>query len=172
MIVGVMSDTHRNGTLMHMALDAMVAKQGVERVLHLGDDFEDAQQLEGSGTPTIAVPGLWCREYGDPSHPKARLEELDGWRVAMAHADKDLAHLIARAHIVLTGHTHRASLAMENGRLRLNPGHLKGGASRGQEPSYASLALEPDAVTASIHRLDGETMRLERFERSAFAAEG
>ena len=90
MVLGVMSDTHGNRKLMHQVADLMTDQLKVQLILHLGDDYPDAQELALSGRPVRMVPGLWCDAYHNARIPKRIVEDFDGLKVAMAHADKDL----------------------------------------------------------------------------------
>ena len=150
MVIGVMSDSHGNRRLMHKVAAHMTGRFGAEMVFHLGDDYEDALELEAFGYAVRMVPGLWCPEYHDARVPTRMLEEVAGLTVACAHADKDLGHRERAAAIVLTGHTHEARLALLGRSLYVNPGHLKSGASRGEPASFALVEIAPAQVRARI----------------------
>lgn len=155
MILGVMSDTHGNRSLMHQVAHAMEAQFGVQVIFHLGDDYADAEELALAGRHVRMVPGLWCPGYHDGRIPTRLLEEFNGLTVACAHAEKDLRHTERAAAIILTGHTHQAAVTPLGRSLYVNPGHLKTKVSRGERASYALVDIGPDEVRASIRELWG-----------------
>jgi len=150
-----MSDTHGNTLWMFEVAEAMEADFGAQVIFHLGDDYEDAETLAAAGYDVRMVPGLWCRAYADGRTPKRLYETFDGVSIVCAHSEKDLRKADRSAGVVLTGHTHEARIELIGKSLYVNPGHLKGARSRGRPPSYAVVVIEPGAVRASIHGLDG-----------------
>lgn len=160
-----MSDTHGNRVLMHRIADGMVAA-GAEIIYHLGDDYEDAEELRMAGHHVIVVPGLWCEAYRSNRAPKTSIEHFGWLTVACAHSPDDLRGPERRASLIMHGHTHRAMLEQRRGAVWLNPGHLKRPYDRGQDASYAMVSREENALSCRIHELDG-TIRVEqRFDRS------
>ena len=155
MILGVISDTHGNRMLMHQVATRLVREHGAEQILHLGDDYEDAEELAATCYDVCAVPGLWCEAYHNPRVPKTRVERFAGVDVALAHADKDLGRKERAADIVLTGHTHRAAIEEKNGAIYVCPGHLRRAVDRGERASYAVLHLDAEAVRVVIHEAGG-----------------
>ena len=127
MLIAVVSDTHRspkhNITVLDMIKDADV-------LLHLGDNVEDAEELEKSfDGETYIVAGNcdYSRKY-----PKDRIIEICGKKIFMTHGDlygvkggynniyykgQELG-----AHIVLFGHSHMKMILRENDMLMMNPG--------------------------------------------------
>jgi predicted phosphodiesterase len=146
---------------MHEAADAMVNRFHAEVLFHLGDDYRDAEELVMAGYSVRRVPGLWCPEYHDSRIPKRLIEVFDGITVAWAHADKDLRHVERAAAIILTGHTHRAEIALLGRSLYVNPGHLKSRVSQGKPSSYAVIEIGLDEVHASIHDAPSHRARSE-----------
>jgi putative phosphoesterase len=155
MILGVLSDTHGNWPLMHRVAEAMTEQFGVETILHLGDDYADAEQLRAAGYSVRAVPGLWCREYHDSRIPKRLVEEFAGLTVGYAHAEKDLRYIERAAALVLTGHTHEAAIALLGRSLYVNPGHLKAPKNRGARASFATIEIGEETVRVRIHEANG-----------------
>jgi len=156
MILGVLSDTHGNHRLMFEVADLMRDTLEVTTLFHLGDDYDDAEQLAYAGYDVRKVPGLWCSEYHDGRIPNCLLEEFDGVTVAAAHADKDLRARERAAATVLTGHTHQPRIEKLGRSLYVNPGHLKSEKSRDCRPSFATIAIDETHVRAAIHRLDAK----------------
>ncbi len=155
MILGVMSDTHGHRRLMHQVAERLRDIHGASRIIHLGDDYEDAEELGMAGHEVRAVPGLWCRAYADPRVPLRLFETYSGVRVACAHADKDLRSKERAADVVLTGHTHEAALERRGASVYMNPGHLSGKRNRGQAASYGLIAIDEEEIRFSILGHDG-----------------
>lgn len=154
-IIGVMSDTHGNRTLMHRVADLMRVKFDVGLIIHVGDDYEDAQELVLYGFDVRMVPGLWCPEYQNPRIPNRVIEKIAGLTIAFAHAEKDLRHDGYASSIVMTGHTHVAQLELIGMSIHLNPGHLKSLYDRQQHASFATITVDAESVRAAIHEITG-----------------
>ena len=122
MNIGVMSDTHGNRKLMHRVADQMRQDAGVTLIIHLGDNFEDAEELRDYGHTVHMVPGLWCPEYRNNRVPKTTLDSFDGVSIACAHAEDDLQEKAQQADVVLVGHTHCGKIEQRGDVLWLNPG--------------------------------------------------
>lgn len=168
MIIGVISDTHGNMKLAHAAADRLRA-EGAEVLLHLGDNYPDAEELGMAGHPVRMVPGLWCAQYRDHRVQKTIVDTLDGLCIAMAHADQDLGPRELAAAVIMTGHTHAAKIEPRGKHVFLNPGHLKSPMDRGHRPSYAVIDTMPEEIHIRVKELDG-TVRIERaFSRAALA---
>jgi putative phosphoesterase len=165
MILGVMSDTHGNLRLMHRVADLLTQSFAAEVIIHLGDDYDDARQLEVAGHAVWAVPGLWCPEYQGYRVPKVRIETVHGCRIAFAHAERDIAAIRSGADLILTGHTHSARIALEDGTVCLNPGHLRRSMDRGQHASFGLIILSEAEILCSIHEADGRLRLLRRCKK-------
>jgi len=155
-----MSDTHGNRRLMHRVADAMAAA-GAGLIIHLGDDYEDGEELRHAGHTVMVVPGLWCPAYRAGRVPKALRERVGGLDIACAHAPQDLGGPERRARLLMHGHTHVAMIEARGPAVWLNPGHLKRPHDRGQDASYALVHVEETRFRCVIHEQDG-TRRLER----------
>jgi len=162
MLIGVLSDTHGNRELMFAAV-VFLQQMGAERFFHLGDDYSDFEELKFSGLEVYGVPGLWCREYNDWHIPNLIIEEIEGVTIAAAHSETSLNHKARAADIVLTGHTHHASMAEAGRAIYLNPGHLKNISSRGVYASFASIAIDGDKIRVTIHEMTGDPRQTEEF---------
>ncbi len=168
MILGVMSDTHGNRRLMFQVAELMQKDLEVDLIYHLGDDYEDAEELAFAGYPVRMVPGLWCSAYQMASIPKRLRDEIGGLTVACAHAAKDLRHVERAASLILTGHTHEARIEPLGASLYVNPGHLNR-SQRGGAPSFAVVSIEPDDVRAAIHETSGVIRTEQTVSRSRLA---
>lgn len=164
-----MSDTHGNRRLMHEVADVMVGSFGVTTIYHAGDDYTDAEELDFAGHIVRMVPGLWCPAYTAGRVPRQIIDHVDGITIAMAHADKDLRHVERSATVIVTGHTHVASVERLGASVYLNPGHLKAPIDRGQRPSFAVLTLEPKRLRIEIREVDGALRFGRTLSRSSLA---
>lgn len=163
MLVGVVSDTHGNQESMALAAKRLKAL-GVSVVLHLGDDYKDVSFLEEAGLEVLAVPGVFCPEYGQPHIANRPVLELAGVKMLLSHTpqrhrldlpeDPDPQAPPRDVKLVLYGHTHTPALQKRRGVLWLNPGHLKDRNDRGNPPTFALLNLSGPKVTAEIRSLE------------------
>jgi hypothetical protein len=174
LLLGVVSDTHGNIEGMRR-LTEMLRVKGASTLLHVGDDYRDVATLEQLGLEVLGVPGLWCREYGDPRVPNRLVVELNGVKILLTHTesrhkndapgDPDPQALAQEVQIVLFGHTHRPALQERQGVLWLNPGHLKQWQDRGHPPTFALLTLSPEMVAIEIRRLEDDALVLQTIHR-------
>ncbi len=165
MIFGVISDTHGNVRLMHKVADLLSREFAADVIIHLGDDYSDAGQLEMAGHTVWAVPGLWCPEYQGYRVPKVRVKTVEGIRIAFAHAERDIAQVRAGADLLLTGHTHSARIALADGVISMNPGHLRRSTDRGEHASFGLVTVSERELMCAIHEVNGELRLLHRYER-------
>lgn len=166
MVLGVISDTHGNVRLMHKVADLLARQFAAEVIIHLGDDYADAGQLEMAGHAVWAVPGLWCPEYHSYRVPKARVETVQGSRIAFAHAERDIVLVRSGADVLLTGHTHAARIALEDdGAISMNPGHLRRSTDRGEHASFGLVTVSEQEIVCVIHEADGRPRLLRRYEK-------
>ena len=138
----VFSDSHGSLGNMYEAVE----RESPNRILHLGDHFRDAEDLDLAfgGLDILYVPGN-C-DYA--AQIPANLEiEIDGVRIFLTHGHlfgvkTGLARLLLEgrrldAQLVLFGHTHRPLLQQQDGIWLLNPGSCS--ALNG---SYAAITFE------------------------------
>lgn len=134
MIVGVISDTHDRLPMIDAALDALKGR-GAAALIHPGDfvaPFAMKRLLRFDG-PIHATLG---NNDGERAGLTAlmpdltdgpRFVELDGVTILIHHfIDWCDAADVARADVVVTGHTHEVAVHHEGGRLYLNPGECCG----------------------------------------------
>ncbi len=162
MLLGIVSDTHGNVAAIQAVAELFQGAR-VDQVLHLGDDYQDILFLEATGLKVLAVPGLYCPEYRDPTVPNRRLENLAGVRILMTHSpeiskfdqpgDLDPDGASMAADIVVYGHTHVPRIQEQAGVLWVNPGHLKAHDRRGYPLTYALMNLRPPTVDICIMEL-------------------
>ncbi|MBN2248615.1 MAG: metallophosphoesterase family protein [Coriobacteriia bacterium] len=146
MLVGIISDTH--GTLPPSVDAAFV---GVDQILHAGDVGAPwiIDHLE-TIAPVIAVRGNM--DSGDLGWrlPEQALLRFGTYRVLMIHHAASLLRdgLPPGVSVVVSGHTHRASVQSVDGVLYVNPGSAGGRSRDGRGPTVALLdcAAEPPAA--------------------------
>jgi putative phosphoesterase len=166
MLLGIVSDTHGNVEAIRQVIQRFVTLR-VDLVLHLGDDYLDLLFFEAADLKILAVPGLYCPEYRDPTIPNQRIENLAGIKVFIIHSPDAITFdpgkidpkKNAPVDIVLYGHTHAPQIQEKNGVLWVNPGHLKAHDRRGYPLSYALMHLNPPKVDVQILTLaTGQTL--------------
>lgn len=163
MLVGVVSDTHGNREGM-LLLAERLKSQGVQTLLHLGDDYRDHQNFSQAGLEVIGVPGIYCPEYRDPHIPNRRVVEIGSVKFLLTHTetrhpyddpqDLDPELVCYEVDAVLFGHTHVPEIQERQGVVWINPGHLRDRTDRGQAPSFALLHINPPELEVLIYRLE------------------
>jgi hypothetical protein len=148
MLVGVISDTH--GLLPDAVLDVFA---GVAHILHAGDvgDPSLLERLEAIA-PVTAVRGN--TDHGELKQRLAdsELVQVAGHGVLLTHRPSGLADLglPEGVDIVVTGHTHRASVERRGDVLYLNPGPAGAPGRDGRGPTVAVLDCSEDHPVARI----------------------
>lgn len=148
----ILSDSHGNYPL---ALSAVEKAGRVDRIIHLGDEIDDARMIELiTGRRLIKVPGNCDAGAGEPREVSVT---FGGRNLFLTHGDlylvkSGLANLRKKAAetgagIVLYGHTHLAAIEEIDGILFINPGCLGG---RCRSTSYALLTISAGGVAAEI----------------------
>jgi hypothetical protein len=142
--VGVIADTH--GLLRPEARDALA---GTELILHAGDVGSE-EVLAGLRqiAPVVAVRGNVDVEPWAAALPETEVVEAAGHAICVLHDENDL-DLDPRAagfDLVVAGHSHRPSIEVRQGVLRLNPGSA--GPQRFRLP-----------VTVALVEIGGEGLR-------------
>lgn len=177
MKVIVVSDSH--GELDNIKCLSRIAKEEkAEKVIHLGDDYDDADYLINEGITLERVPGVFSAYYTDKSVSNRKVVELRGWKFLLTHTKEHHNNdtpddIVPEQHvrdgtvdIVLYGHSHVPAIAIENNVYLINPGHLKSEDKRGYEPSYAVLTVEKESVDVIIKGLtSGKTIIRELIKR-------
>jgi len=158
MKIGIVSDTHRNREL-HLTVLHALQSGGVSKIYHLGDDYKDGELAIEMGMELVRVPGLYCPEYHDRNIDKVQFDTVHGVNIVMAHDLKDISENDRLCNdILLTGHTHKSEVVVTNGKLHLNPGHLKSSMDKGRAPSYGLLDIDFGEISARILTLQGKTV--------------
>jgi putative phosphoesterase len=154
----ILSDTHGNYPL---AVRAIEQTGRVDRIIHLGDEMEDARIIEKIvGRPVIKVPGNCDLDATAPrelcktiAHKRIFLTHGDRYNVKAGLTQLHKKALEERAQIVLFGHSHLAAIETIDGILFINPGSLQ---SFRTTPTYAVLSIAPDGISAQIVPFSGD----------------
>ncbi len=161
----MLSDTHGSQLGIQLSLEKVKA-ENPDFVIHLGDDYSDAQVYIDHGFSTLRVPGTWTPEYKDYRIENRRFEIIEGWRFFLTHTPtphfNDLAddpnpeqvRASDTYDIFCHGHTHRPEVYEAAGRLILNPGHCKHDDKRGHPMSIAIINLTSSELDISIKNLE------------------
>jgi len=175
MKIGVVSDTHRNGANLEKTTEWLNRKQKIAALYHLGDDYDDVKVLENLYLEIAQVPGTYDERYRNGTLPAKLNESVLGLQILLVHCfDKDVDKIdIIRSDIILYGHTHRAEILLEDGKLYMNPGHLKGPLDKKMPPSFGMLTILDRQVVATIYNLEFEpihSLELLRSENGLYKA--
>ena len=152
-VVGVIADTH--GLLRPEAIAALA---GVQLILHAGD-VGGAAVLAGLSriAPVEAVFGN-VDDPHDPSLARERVVTIGGVTIHVSHGHElgrptaELALARYRGNVVIFGHTHRAVVLREEGRIACNPG-AAGPRRFDLKPSVARVTIaagDPPAIDVEI----------------------
>ncbi len=118
--IGIISDTHNL-----LRPEARVALAGVDHIIHAGDICAP-QLLEELGgiAPVTAVRGNNDRGAWADKLQQRETIVIGGVTLHVLHdlSDLDVDAAAAGFNVVITGHSHKPSIAMERGVLFLNPG--------------------------------------------------
>lgn len=121
-LIGIISDTH--GLVRPQAIDAL---KGVEMILHAGD-VGNAQVLETLNeiAPVVAVRGNNDKGDWAESLPDWEVVEVGDISIYMLHDVKeiDISPSGAGFQVVVSGHSHKPSVAEQRGVLYVNPGSV------------------------------------------------
>jgi uncharacterized protein len=149
-LIGVISDTH--GLVRPGAINALT---GVETIIHAGDIGTPAV-LEAlhSIAPVVAVRGNNDTDEWALTLPDTEVVEVGEVALYVLHDvhELDLDPSAAGFRVVISGHSHRPSLATRHSVLYLNPGSA--GPRRFKLPiSLARLHIQGSAVEAQLIEL-------------------
>jgi len=177
MKIGVLSDTHGNIPYLEKAID-LLRQEEVDKIIHLGDDYEDIDFALELDLPIIRVPGVYSGYYKDKSIPHRRVGELVGWKVLLTHSptphENDLPADLApedmvRSEVietVLYGHTHIPKIEEKDGVVWFNPGHLRIEDKKGYPASWGIIDFQPDRIQCKIVVLqNGKNLFAERYPK-------
>ena len=149
-VIGLISDTH--GLIRPQALAAL---EGVERIIHAGDigKLEVVVALKAIA-PVAAIKGNIDRGAWAKRLPNTKLVQVGGTRLFIIHNIKELDRdPVARGYqVVVSGHSHKPSVATRDGVLFVNPGSA--GPRRFKLPiAVGKLFIDDNRVNAEIIEL-------------------
>jgi putative phosphoesterase len=149
-IIGIISDTH--GVIRS---EAIAALQGSNLIIHAGD-IGSRHVLEAlrAIAPVVAVRGNNDTEPWAEAIPTTRVIKIAGVQIYLLHDVHDLSLDPAAKcfHAVVSGHSHRPSIAKRNEVLFINPGSA--GPRRFNLPvSVARLHVHNQALQARLIEL-------------------
>jgi len=150
----VISDTHGN----HLTPIKIIEETGAEMLIHLGDEINDALNLELiADIRVVKGPGNCDRKS---TEPRELLRIISDRKFFITHGDHyrvktDLSRLVEKAKelkasVVLFGHTHLPLIQKQDGVLLINPGTLMSGSD---SKSYAILTVTPFKISAYVIHL-------------------
>jgi uncharacterized protein len=149
MLIGVISDTH--GLLRPEALAAL---RGVEHILHAGDvgDIAILDALR-EVAPVTAIRGNVDGTGACAKLPATDVVELGDRLFYLVHSvhDLDINPVVAGVAMVVSGHSHRASVEVRDGVIYFNPGSA--GPRRFSLPVTVGFVTVEDGVEASVREL-------------------
>jgi uncharacterized protein len=149
MLIGVISDTH--GLLRPEALAAL---RGVEHILHAGDvgDIAVLERLREIA-PVTAIRGNVDVSGACAELPATDVVELGDKLFYLVHSvrDLDIDPVAAGMTMVVSGHSHKASVTVRDGVVFFNPGSA--GPRRFSLPVTVGFVTVEDGVEASVMEL-------------------
>jgi putative phosphoesterase len=149
MLIGVISDTH--GLLRPEALAAL---RGVEHILHAGDvgDIAILDALREIA-PVTAIRGNVDVAGACAELPATDVVELGDKLFYLVHSvhDLDIDPVAAGVAMVVSGHSHKASVKMRDDVVFFNPGSA--GPRRFSLPVTVGFVTVEDGVEASVMEL-------------------
>ncbi len=179
MKIGVMSDSHGELDNVREAGRFLTEELGVDLIVHLGDDIEDAEALRDLGPEVIAIPGVFSELYKDPAVTNRVRTDWGAWRVLLSHTpdahkydlpeDPDPQALVRAGEVdlLLHGHTHTPFVSEKAGAVIVNPGHLKSSDKKGHGASFACLEVRGRELEVTVYSLASKSvLHSEVFTRS------
>lgn len=161
MKIAVISDSHNNLEYLRKVGELFV-KQGISIVVHLGDNYDDAEALSDLGLSVIKVPGVYEDYYKQPEIPNRIIKEFQGVKTLITHTEQshenDLPsdikpeQIIAEKSVeaIFYGHTHIPKIEEKEGILFVNPGHLKKEDKKGYPATYAIVEITDVKIKVKI----------------------
>jgi len=137
-------------------------------VIHLGDDYEDIDffKLLLEGKEVYQVPGIYHPRYRNGALPAVKTLKIEDWNIALVHNLEDLFRKKILGDINFYGHTHKTEIFARDGKLFVNPGHLKDDFDRGFAASYAIMEITPKSVNIKIITLSGRIIKERIIEKT------
>jgi hypothetical protein len=170
MKVGVMSDSHGSVEFVNQLIE-WLKKQKVDKIIHLGDDYEDVMKYP----EIIKIPGVFSPLYKNPDIPNRLIFEFEGWKVLLTHTKErykddlpmdlkpDEVIKNKEANVILYGHTHIPTIERKDKVIYLNPGHLKPIDKKGYPPTFAFIDFKTSMLGVKIFNFKTKTPLFSKF---------
>ena len=175
----IVSDTHGELRNLRLIYKKAIMEIDAKVFIHLGDDYDDMTAIETGEIEVIKVPGIFSSHYQDKSVPNRIIREFEEWRFLISHTKEVVPHDLKgdinphkamehrKADVLFYGHTHIPEIALVNGYIRINPGHLKSDDKRGYPPTYCVTEISCDSLDARIYSLQsGKEMLSGKFNKT------
>ncbi len=149
MLIGVISDTH--GLLRPEAIEAL---HGVEHILHAGDvGHICVLEMLREIAPVTAIRGNVDLRGPCAELPTTDVVELGGKLFYVVHSvyDLDIDPVAAGVAMVVCGHSHSASVEVQDDVVYFNPGSA--GPKRFSQPVTLGFVTVEDGLEASVREL-------------------
>ncbi len=165
MKIGVMSDTHGNSKFISKVMNYF-QREKVEKIFHLGDNYEDRIEIEPYGIPFTIVPGIYDEEYLNKTVPFYIIEQVEDIKVVLIHSLSDLPEsAIGDCKVIFFGHTHDYLVRVRNnGKLYINPGHLKDRTHKGRIATFCIFNYSSGIYKVKIIDIDFKPILEEEFK--------
>jgi putative phosphoesterase len=147
--VGVISDTHGS-----LPAEVASAFAGADHILHAGDvgAYSVLLDLEAIAPVTAVRGNMDGDDFGGLLVPFVN-EPLGGVRFFVTHRTQDVPRTLPKGiRVVVTGHTHVASIVRRGGVTFLNPGSATRPGS-GAKASVALIDVVGDAIETRVVEL-------------------
>ncbi|MCY6957039.1 metallophosphoesterase [Clostridium brassicae] len=156
MRIGVVSDTHRDKTILPMVVKSL---EDVDLIIHLGDNVQDVEEIKKIYKKNIINVKGNC-DFGNKC-PEEIFKEIEGVKFFITHGHKydvkyNILNLKYRAEelgadVALFGHTHLSGIEYENGIWFVNPGSPS--VPRDRYRSVGLININDGKITAEIKLL-------------------
>lgn len=159
MIVGVISDSHKNVEWVEQTIE-FLKKGKAEKIIHLGDDYDDADVV--AHPEIVRIPGVFSDNYKHKDIPNRLILDFEGWHILITHTKKSHSNDLPgdlkpekvskskEVQVILYGHTHIPAIGREGGIIYINPGHLQKSDKKGYAASFGFLDFKKGLMTAKV----------------------
>lgn len=156
MVIGIISDTHRQPQMIKIAIEKL---KDADIIMHLGDNTDDVKEIRDNfNGKVISVKGNCDFNVTAPSE---LIEIIEGKKFFITHGHKygvknDLTRLKYKAlevgaDVVLFGHTHIPLMLKEEGIYFFNPGSAS--LSRKGPNSIGFISIENGEIDIKLEIL-------------------
>ena len=172
MLIGLISDTHIPDRGLKIPEKVFKTFKNVDLILHAGDitSYEIIKELNNIA-PTIAVQGNMDR-YQNIDLPKSQVITVEDIKIGLIHGEvypkgdtQQLQYLAKElnANILVSGHTHIASIDQLEKTLLVNPGSPI--SPRLSDPSVMLMTIENNNVDIEVIKIGPPTCSALSFKK-------